>query len=157
MYGVSFVDPAYDWYSASVPVIIYVISYNIGPHNGTQLYMAVASYSCFMDDLSQNIPGRHWVNTMTADDLAPYVARPSAAMIDKQKYWFCVRYVLMGGWHSTPHQCPGDWFLAGVHTTGSSSATCMSSTPNHICHINRHMCQHWGHKRTWEDPANCWS
>ena len=30
-YGVSFVDPASDWYSAWVPVIIYVISYSIGP------------------------------------------------------------------------------------------------------------------------------
>ena len=30
---------ACDWYSASVPVIIYVISYNIAPHyNGTRLY-----------------------------------------------------------------------------------------------------------------------
>ena len=38
-YVVSFVDPASDWYSASVPVIIYVISYNIGLHyNGTRLY-----------------------------------------------------------------------------------------------------------------------
>ena len=36
---VSFVDPASDWYSASVPVIIYVISYNFGPHdNDTRLY-----------------------------------------------------------------------------------------------------------------------
>ena len=35
----SFVDPVSDWYSASVPVFIYVISYNIGPrYNGTQLY-----------------------------------------------------------------------------------------------------------------------
>ena len=32
-------DPASDWYSASVPVIIHVISYNIGLHyNGIQLY-----------------------------------------------------------------------------------------------------------------------
>ena len=37
----SFVDPASDWYSASVPVIIHVISYNIGPrYNGTWLYMS---------------------------------------------------------------------------------------------------------------------
>ena len=36
-YGVSIVDPASDWYSASVPVIIYAISYNTGPcYNGTQ-------------------------------------------------------------------------------------------------------------------------
>ena len=35
----SFVDPASDWYSVSVPVIIDVISYNIGPsYNGTWLY-----------------------------------------------------------------------------------------------------------------------
>ena len=39
VYGVCFVDPASDWYSASVPVIIYAISYNIGPpYNGTWLY-----------------------------------------------------------------------------------------------------------------------
>ena len=38
-YGVSSVDPSFDWYSASVPVNIYVISYNIGPcYNGTRLY-----------------------------------------------------------------------------------------------------------------------
>ena len=34
----SFVDPASSWYHALVPVIIYVISYNIGPrYNGTRL------------------------------------------------------------------------------------------------------------------------
>ena len=39
-YGLCFVDPASDWHSASVPVIIYVISYNIGPHyNNTRLYV----------------------------------------------------------------------------------------------------------------------
>ena len=38
-YGVSFVDPAFnDWYSVWVSVMIYVISYNIGPHyNGTRV------------------------------------------------------------------------------------------------------------------------
>ena len=35
-YGVSFVDPASDWYSASVAVIIFVTSYNI-----TSRYMAL--------------------------------------------------------------------------------------------------------------------
>ena len=40
-YGVLFVDPASDWYSASIPVIINVMSYNIGPcYNGTQLYFS---------------------------------------------------------------------------------------------------------------------
>ena len=52
-YGVSFVDPASDSYSISVPVIIYVVSYNIGPcYNDAVLYLrifqtdkhAVASY-----------------------------------------------------------------------------------------------------------------
>ena len=39
MYGVSFVDPASDRYSAWVHVIIYVIFYNIGlRYNGTRLY-----------------------------------------------------------------------------------------------------------------------
>ena len=34
-----FVDPVSDWYSASVPMIIDVISHNIGPrYNGTPLY-----------------------------------------------------------------------------------------------------------------------
>ena len=33
-------DPAADWYSAAVPVIIYIIFSNIGPdYNGTLLYM----------------------------------------------------------------------------------------------------------------------
>ena len=39
-YGVSFVDPASDWYSASVPVTIYAVSYYIGPrNNGPLLYI----------------------------------------------------------------------------------------------------------------------
>ena len=39
-YGVYFVNLASEWYSASVPVIIYTISYNIGSrYNGTQLYV----------------------------------------------------------------------------------------------------------------------
>ena len=34
-----FVDSAFGWYSVSVPVKSYVISYNIGPtYNGTPLY-----------------------------------------------------------------------------------------------------------------------
>ena len=38
-----FVDPASDWYSASVPVIIYEITYNIEPrYNNTQLYMCLS-------------------------------------------------------------------------------------------------------------------
>ena len=42
-YGVSFVDPASDWYSTWVPGIIYAISYYIGPcYNGIQLYYFVA-------------------------------------------------------------------------------------------------------------------
>ena len=36
----SFLDPVSDWYSASVPVISYVIYYTIGPrYNGTRLHM----------------------------------------------------------------------------------------------------------------------
>ena len=39
-YGVSFVDPASDWYSAWVPATIYVISYYIRPrYKGTRLYI----------------------------------------------------------------------------------------------------------------------
>ena len=38
---ISFVDTAFDWYSASVPVNIYVISYSIGPrYNSTRLHKA---------------------------------------------------------------------------------------------------------------------
>ena len=45
-YGVSFVNPAPDWYSASVLVIIYVISYNIGPrYNSTRLYLTRRSWT----------------------------------------------------------------------------------------------------------------
>ena len=40
-YGVSFVDPAFDSYSASISVFINVISYNIEPrYNGTRLYIS---------------------------------------------------------------------------------------------------------------------
>ena len=36
-YEMSFVDPASDWYSALIPVIIDVIPYNIGSrYNGAQ-------------------------------------------------------------------------------------------------------------------------
>ena len=35
----AFLDPSSDCYSASVPVIIYVISYNIGLNDGTRLYL----------------------------------------------------------------------------------------------------------------------
>ena len=39
-YGVPFVDPASNWHSASDPVSIYVISYNIrSRYNGTRLYI----------------------------------------------------------------------------------------------------------------------
>ena len=39
-YVVSFLNPASHWYCASVPVIIYVISYNFGlRYNGTRLYI----------------------------------------------------------------------------------------------------------------------
>ena len=44
-YEVSFVDPAADWYSARVPVIIHTISYYIGPrYNSTQLYLYIYRY-----------------------------------------------------------------------------------------------------------------
>ena len=39
-YGVSFLDSTSDWYSASVPAIIYAIFYYFGMHyNGTWLYL----------------------------------------------------------------------------------------------------------------------
>ena len=42
MYVVSFVYPASDWYSVSVPAIIYAISYYIRPHyDGTWLYLDI--------------------------------------------------------------------------------------------------------------------
>ena len=45
MYGVSFVNPAFDWYYAWVPVIIYAMSYYIGPsYNSTCLYYRLKSY-----------------------------------------------------------------------------------------------------------------
>ena len=48
-YGVSFVDQASDWYSASVSVIIYVVSYNIGLHyKSTWLYFIKASFHMFV-------------------------------------------------------------------------------------------------------------
>ena len=46
-YGVSFVTPASKWYSASVPVIIYETSYNIGQrYNGTRQYM-ISALKCW--------------------------------------------------------------------------------------------------------------
>ena len=42
-----FVDPASGWYSALVPVITYVISYNIGPLcNSTRLYYKIITDMC---------------------------------------------------------------------------------------------------------------
>ena len=56
-YGVSDVDLASGWYSASVPEGIYVISYNIGPrYNGTRLYSVNSAYQT--DHLSIYIPQR---------------------------------------------------------------------------------------------------
>ena len=50
MYGVSFVDPASNWYSGSVPVIIDVISYNIGPsNNDNRLYPCSYKYSSALE------------------------------------------------------------------------------------------------------------
>ena len=44
-YVVSFVDPASDWYSASLLVIKYLMSYDIGPrYNATRLYLVFNSY-----------------------------------------------------------------------------------------------------------------
>ena len=44
-YGVSYVDPAPDWYFASGPVIICVITYNIGPrYHTTWLYYSIDSW-----------------------------------------------------------------------------------------------------------------
>ena len=44
-YGVSFVYPASDWYSASVPIIICVKYYNFGvPYNGTRPYIHIYIY-----------------------------------------------------------------------------------------------------------------
>ena len=45
-YGMSFVDPASDRYSASIPVIINAIDYNIWPrYNDTRLYWVLPEYS----------------------------------------------------------------------------------------------------------------
>ena len=45
MFGVPFVDPASDFYSASVLVIVYVISYNIGPcYNSTHLHWSQEAF-----------------------------------------------------------------------------------------------------------------
>ena len=50
-----FCDPASDWYSASVPVIFYVISYNVGPrYNGTQLYLFQISFDLVVCSLHQH-------------------------------------------------------------------------------------------------------
>ena len=58
-YGCLFVDLASDWYSASVPVVIYVISYNIGlRYNSTWLYWLEFEYfvliSLAINDLGQS-------------------------------------------------------------------------------------------------------
>ena len=49
-YGVSFVDPASDWYSALVPAISNAICYYIGQrYNGTGMYMAHTLASALTD------------------------------------------------------------------------------------------------------------
>ena len=46
-YGVSFVDPASDWYSASLSDNIEAISYYIGPrYNGTCNMLSICSWFC---------------------------------------------------------------------------------------------------------------
>ena len=48
----SFVDPAFDWYSASVSVNIYVIFCNIRPrYNGTRLYLPTVGIPAVMGTL----------------------------------------------------------------------------------------------------------
>ena len=53
-HGVSFVNPAFDWHSPSVPVNIYAISYNIElRYNSTQLYTCI--FSTFFNTRWQRI------------------------------------------------------------------------------------------------------
>ena len=55
-YGVSFVDPASDCYCVPVSVVIYVLSYNIGPrYNGTALYNIPFIAICRIRYLLHNI------------------------------------------------------------------------------------------------------
>ena len=60
-YGVSVMNPASDWYSASVYAIIYVISYNIWPrYNGTLLYCSAyepVSCGATLEMSTPKVPG----------------------------------------------------------------------------------------------------
>ena len=61
-YGVSFVGSAPDWYSASVPAMMYAICWYIGPrYNATRLYMAKCvdfRQRCHHDN--SRISPNHW-------------------------------------------------------------------------------------------------
>ena len=67
-YGVSFVDPGSDWYSASDPAIIHVITYIIGPRcNSTWLYYVHFIKYCGLvmpfDDIELS---HHWLRNCLA-------------------------------------------------------------------------------------------
>ena len=110
-YGVSFVDPASDWYFASLPVIIYVISYNIGPcHNGTRLYSYLVS---FLDSCSL---------TLGASPLSPCTIINSISLIP----WHWHRVVIFTfreerNFCISQSQYHGFWWPGSVRSQGISS------------------------------------
>ena len=115
-YGVPFVNPVSDWYSASVSVIIYVISFNIGPcYNGTWLY----------------IQEPHLVIIIHADALAPTGARASVGTMVTIKlnkinlnffsfWWFRMYFhwlldiIEIGQWNLKSHSIFEIWILAMI-------------------------------------------
>ena len=64
-YGVSFVGSAPEWYSASVPAMIYAICWYIGPrYNGTRLYSSAIRAMCHALLWIQVAP-KSWMNHVT--------------------------------------------------------------------------------------------
>ena len=61
-YGVSFVNPASDWYSSSVPVNNYVISYNNEPsYNGTSTVFSALGQEAWNAYLNSDLFVNTWV------------------------------------------------------------------------------------------------
>ena len=93
-YGVSFVDPASGWYSAWVPVIIHVISCNIGPR-----YMHFMDMLVFWCKLQRNW---HNININSGDGLTLNVRGPSYLGVTRSISWLLMPWLLTSPGHQQP-------------------------------------------------------
>ena len=101
---VSFVDPASDWYSASVPVNIYEISYNIGPrYNGTRLYLSLpCNYNCLCIFCNKTNANTFVVGFYSSFFWTRNVRGPSYLGLTRSISWLPMPWLLMSSGHQQP-------------------------------------------------------